>query len=144
MMTDNLPAIPETGVFESAIAFEYEGESYNIWRNRLYNSNGQVAVVYSPGYGGGWTTWNRSIDPADARVAVLTLTGMSITLTFETEYSDEKEIRFADSKFYQFQGSDMNDDLAIEWLDTGTLYRITEYDGFESIETQNDTTWRQA
>jgi hypothetical protein len=34
--------------------------------------------------------------------------------------------------------------LSIEDLPKGTLYRITEYDGYESIETQEDLDWRVA
>lgn len=34
--------------------------------------------------------------------------------------------------------------LAIEELEPGTLYRITEYDGYESIETKFDIDWRVA
>lgn len=143
-MTDNLPALPETGIFTEALSFEFEGKVYEVWRNKLYNRDGKVAVVYSPGYGGGWSTWNRCIDPTDARVAILALTGLSATLKFETEYDDEKEVYFADCAFYPFPGSSMSDDLAIEWLTVGTLYRITEYDGFESIETRDGTTWHTA
>ena len=34
--------------------------------------------------------------------------------------------------------------LAIEELPKGTLYRITEYDGYESIETKEDLDWKVA
>jgi len=34
--------------------------------------------------------------------------------------------------------------LTIETLEKGTLYRIKEYDGYESIETNNDIEWRVA
>jgi len=35
-------------------------------------------------------------------------------------------------------------ELTIETLEKGTLYRINEYDGYESIETNNDITWSVA
>jgi hypothetical protein len=34
--------------------------------------------------------------------------------------------------------------LEIEDLPKGTLYRITEYDGFESVETQHNVDWKMA
>ncbi len=34
--------------------------------------------------------------------------------------------------------------LVIEDLPKGTLYRITEYDGYESIETKEDLDWKVA
>lgn len=34
--------------------------------------------------------------------------------------------------------------LEIEELPKGTLYRITEYDGYESIETKDDLDWKVA
>ena len=34
--------------------------------------------------------------------------------------------------------------LRIEDIPKGTLYRITEYDGYESIETKEDLDWRVA
>lgn len=34
--------------------------------------------------------------------------------------------------------------LRIEDLPKGTLYRITEYDGYESIETKDDLDWKVA
>ena len=44
-------------------------------------------------------------------------------------------------------GKKANDDCAkleIEDLPKGTLYRITEYDGYESVETQYNVDWRMA
>lgn len=34
--------------------------------------------------------------------------------------------------------------LRIEYVPKGTLYRITEYDGYESIETKEDLDWKVA
>jgi hypothetical protein len=35
-------------------------------------------------------------------------------------------------------------DLRIEELEAGTRYRIDEYDGYESVETESDYSWRVA
>jgi hypothetical protein len=35
-------------------------------------------------------------------------------------------------------------ELAVAWIPQGTLFRISEYDGAESIETQEDTKWIMA
>jgi hypothetical protein len=36
------------------------------------------------------------------------------------------------------------DDLEIEWVDVGREFRITEYDGSESIEYKDEVKWRAA
>jgi hypothetical protein len=33
------------------------------------------------------------------------------------------------------------EDLTIEWIDEGTLFRINEYDGNETIELKEDQNW---
>ena len=35
-------------------------------------------------------------------------------------------------------------DLRIEELEAGTLYRIDDYDGFETVEVESDYSWRIA
>lgn len=145
-MSDNLPAVVNNALpFARTIQFEYDGERYQIMNNKLFRGT-DVAVVFSPGYGGGWTTWNENVDATDARVAVLTLTGAAATLTFKSRYgaADDWPVRFAGKKFYPYGDSTMSDDLAIYWLPQGTLYRITEYDGFESIECNYDVDWHIA
>ena len=144
MSNDNLPAIQDwSPKITDRIEFVYDGETYVIENMRLYNAEHHVAVVYSPGYGGGWSTWQDDVDPTDARVAVLTLTGASATLMFN-RYGSESPVRFKDRRFYAYVDSSMYDELAICWLPAGTLYKIEEYDGAESVLTNYDSIWHIA
>lgn len=143
-MTDNLPAVTDNTLVmpNNSTWFDYEGVVYTVDNNKLYNPDHEVAVVYSPDFGGGWSTDIDSADPTDARVAVLTLTGVEARLTF-IMWSDPVSILFKDRKFYMYDDT-MHNDLAIAWVQPGTLFRITEYDGAESIKFNYQIEWRIA
>lgn len=96
---------------------------------KLYNEKGQVAIVYSPGFGAGWSTWNAA-DPTDDRFAKLILAGN----IKEAKALAESEGLFAGGL----------EDCNVVWLDAGTKYRITEYDGSESVELADSIDWEVA
>jgi hypothetical protein len=95
--------------------------------------DGKVAVLYSPGFGAGWHTWGAPVeaifDP-DLVQAVLA-----------KDYSKAQEI--AQTKWPNVYHGGV-DQLEVEWVTEGALFQITEYDGAESVETQDDTTWIKA
>lgn len=140
-MSDNLPAISDNSPeLTERFVFEYDGAWYFVENNKLYNHKHEVAVVYSPDYGGGWSTW-RDVDPTDARVAVLTMTGAEATLGF-MQYGEPETILFKDRKFYPYLPSETHDELDIVWLPAGTLYKVEEYDGAESVIRAQNMDWR--
>lgn len=93
--------------------------------------DGKVAVIYSPGFGAGWSTWaHGNADPKvlcmDARIAQHVLDGnntAAIATTLEI-YPD----------MYTGGGHD----LSIEWVPVGCLFLIEEYDGSETVRTLED------
>jgi hypothetical protein len=98
--------------------------------NKLID-NGKVAVLYSPGFGAGWSTWNRGVpeivfDPAIVKfiehdqMAELTT---YVTLKYPGLYTGGMK------------------DLSVAWVSVGTEFRISEYDGAESIELKDNTNW---
>jgi len=98
--------------------------------NKLID-NGMVAVLYSPGFGAGWSTWNRGVpeilfDPAIVKfiehdqMAELTT---YVTLKYPGLYTGGMK------------------DLSVAWVSVGTEFRISEYDGAESIELKDNTNW---
>jgi hypothetical protein len=98
--------------------------------NKL-TDNGKVAVLYSPGFGAGWSTWNQEVpeiifDPAivkfveNDQMAELTT---YVTLKYPDLYTGGMK------------------DLAIAWVPEGTLFKINEYDGSESIELKENDNW---
>jgi len=91
---------------------------------KLFRDN-KVAVLYSPGYGAGWSTWNDNKDCIfDPDIALIVLG--------ETQ-GDIKQLaqqKWGEKHFYD-GGSD---DLEVEWIQQGQCFDIEEYDGFESIQ----------
>ena len=93
--------------------------------------NGKVAVLYSPGFGAGWSTWNRGVpelvfDPA-------------IVKFVETEQWAELNT-YVTLKYPGLYTGGMPQ-LAVAWLSVGTEFRIKEYDGAESIEITGEVDW---
>ena len=102
--------------------------------------DGKVAVLYSPGFGSGWFTWNTEhpgllYDPTVVAWLETHLLASSertdITLYLEDKYPG------------MYIGSNL-EDLRIAWLPIGTQFRVTEYDGNEGIEIQKDVSWQVA
>lgn len=89
--------------------------------------DGKVAVVYSPGFGAGWYTWNQSSPDClfDSDIALIVLGEK------EGNIKEIAKNKWGDG-FYC--GSNVSD-LTVEWLPVGTPFRIDEYDGSEAIIT---------
>jgi len=93
--------------------------------------NGKVAILYSPGFGAGWSTWNDSnkdfllFDP-DIVAAV-------------QDGNRQLAADLAEKKGKEFFGEDDYTcvlgarDLKIEWVEQGEAFEITEYDGSEQL-----------
>lgn len=93
--------------------------------------NGKVAVLYSPRYGAGWSTWahgNKDEWAVFSPEVVAWVEGGKRGGVAAVE-AIVKE-RFGDEYFYCGGG----EDLEIEWVEEGQRFRINEYDGNESIE----------
>lgn len=97
--------------------------------------DGKVAVIYSPGFGAGWSTWNHKYPDCDtnAELAQCILDG-----------GDSLAREKVAKKHYPEAYCGGLDDAKVEWLPEGTHYRIDECDGSESIETFENTHWRTA
>ena len=89
--------------------------------------NGLVAVLYSPGYGAGWSTWahdgNEDAMAMDRELVDAFLEGGVNALVKVTEQ------KYPDN----YTGG--ADDIKVAWLPVGTRFEIHEYDGSESIRT---------
>jgi len=97
--------------------------------------DGKVAVLYSPGYGAGWYSWHDEekllYDPV--------IVEMIESRKYYTEIVQYCQERYGDHRY--FSGAE---DLTIEWVDVGREFRITEYDGSESIEYKDELEWHVA
>jgi len=88
--------------------------------------NGKVAVIYSPGFGAGWYTWNQGHQELIFHPKLVEMIEADKTDEITEEWI-EKELGITD---IYIGGSD---NLSINWLDEGTHFRIEEYDGSESV-----------
>jgi hypothetical protein len=93
--------------------------------------DGRVAILYSPGFGAGWYTWNRDFKELLFHPVLVEMV--------EQNRKDEIEdwvIKNINEDIF-FGGVY---DLEIEWLPIGTAFTVEEYDGSESISTIDSLT----
>lgn len=97
--------------------------------------DGKVAVLISPGFGAGWSTWATAGHSAERMALCPTMVEAierGVTL-------DELRV-IAEAEFPgQYMGG--LEDLRIEWVPEGSNIRVAEYDGSESIDSHDDPDW---
>lgn len=96
---------------------------------------GKVAVLYSPGFGAGWYSWNADHEGLlfDAEIVAAVEAG-----------DKAKAAAIATHKYGEDVYVGGADDLKIEWLPKGECFVIEEYDGSESIQRKGSTDWKVA
>lgn len=98
-----------------------------------YIVDGKVAVLYSPRFGVGWSTWahgdRQRIEKMifDPDLVKLVLSGAS-----GREVGEYTAITY---------DSPVHGPLAVEWVPVGERFVITEYDGFETVVTSAGFDW---
>lgn len=93
--------------------------------------DGKVAVLYSPGFGAGWSTWNSEypelmFDP---------------NIVHYLEKGDKQSIlSYCELKY---PGAYLGglDGLEVAWIPVGAEFVIDEYDGSETVVNRYDMTW---
>lgn len=94
---------------------------------KKFMKDGKVAVLYSPGFGAGWFTWNTEhpgllYDPEIVQAVLAGDMGRAASLA-EDKYPGV------------YTGGAWS--LEVAWLDPGTRFYVDEYDGSESIVTSD-------
>jgi len=94
--------------------------------------SGLVAVLISPNFGAGWSTWNQLkpellFDPVIVGMVEDGTDSKTIEAYCEAKYPDG-----------YFGGAD---DLIVQWIPVGTQFRIHEYDGSETLELKDVLPW---
>ena len=93
--------------------------------------DGNVAVLYSPGYGAGWYSWNTDYPQCLFHPKIVELVESDKREEITAELCNKL---FKADYFCEIGASD----LKIQWLPEGTNFNIDEYDGAESIQTFDD------
>jgi len=103
--------------------------------NRLIR-DGKVAVIYSPGFGAGWSTWN------------LEYTEYGQDLIFDPGLADlisngSSQEQIEAYVILRWPGVYTGglDQVVVKWIPIGTEFKITEYDGSESLQFCNSDEW---
>ena len=92
---------------------------------------GRVAVIYSPGFGAGWYSWHQIEE---------LLFDPELVDMIERNADKEDIVQYCEQHYKDgYWGG--ADDLAITWIPEGSLFRIQEYDGNESVIIQDDDDW---
>lgn len=87
--------------------------------------DGLVAVIVSPGFGAGWSTWNSESEERmifDPILAQMILDGKTI---------EDLEL-YAKDKYPEAYLGGLSD-AEVEWVPVGSRFTINEYDGNESL-----------
>lgn len=96
--------------------------------------NGKVGVVYSPGFGAGWYTWNRESPEI--------LFDPNIVSYVETKQWNELKV-YVELKYPDLYLGAIGD-LTVEWVPVGVQFKVTEYDGSECLEYRDSEDWLTA
>lgn len=86
-----------------------------------------VGIIYSPGFGAGWSTWGEPDQATDQELAKLIDSG--------ADYSEIAKL--AEEKWPDSYKGGLSD-CVVEWVEKGTRFAIEEYDGSESIRFADD------
>lgn len=98
--------------------------------------DGKVAVLTSPGYGAGWSTWN------DQQFSEILLFHPKLVEMIEAGNRDNiTEAWIVETLGLEDLYLGGADTLHIVWLPVGTQFRVEEYDGSESIITLEHLTF---
>ncbi len=99
---------------------------------------GKVAVLYSPGYGAGWYSWNTShpecLYHPDIVKRVWEWNKTYVVPSYDDRMALQEELTpvakalFGDDFYAGGAGQ-----LTIRWMDPGTAFLVDDYDGSESI-----------
>ena len=95
--------------------------------------DGKVAVLYSPGFGAGWSTC--AYDDTDQAMAM----DRDLVLAF-LDGGVDALVKITAQK-YPDNDTGGAEDMEVAWLPVGTAFEIREYDGSETIHTLDNVSW---
>ena len=100
--------------------------------------DGRVAVLYSPDYGAGWSTWNTQYE--EELIYEPAIVEMILMVDSDTDDWVSKATMYLTLKYPDMYIGDLTQ-LRVYWVPEGKEFRITEYDGNESVEVADEQFW---
>lgn len=119
----------ETLMYQMDPFFEWLDSQKNT--DARYVIDGNVAVMYRPAFGIGWST--QDADPEQSKF--MALNGGLARLVEAKDWQGVESL--VNSKYPNVHCSDLQA-LRIEWIKKGTLFEITEFDGCEKIRIRSN------
>lgn len=104
--------------------------------------DGRVAVLVSPGFGAGWSTWFRGNDRKGREWMVFS---PEVVAWVEAGKPEGQIVAILKARFgehHPYAGGAR--DLEIEWVPQGEAFEIREYDGSETLELRGEVEWHIA
>lgn len=100
--------------------------------------NGEVfvAILVSYGYGAGWSSWNGDYEN-------LVFDPYIVNLMLEDKFDYKVIEKYCEEKYPEAYLGGLSD-LEVMWVPKGKQFRITEYDGNESVELLDKIAWLTA
>ena len=117
------------------------------------NDKSAYGVLVSYGFGAGWSSWNDASLAYDKRVVEFWLAHkdneewMQSVEYFAGCYHGQSEANKEAEAFFKSIGYNNCpymggfEGIELEWVPKGVSWRITEYDGAESLEFRDDCEW---
>jgi hypothetical protein len=90
---------------------------------KKFEKDGMIGVLYSPGFGAGWSTWTNT-----------NAEGMCMDYDLVKAVLEENRhiaADIAEERYGAYTGG--AEDLVVEWVDKGDQFEISEYDGNERL-----------
>jgi hypothetical protein len=100
--------------------------------------DGMVAVLYSPGHGAGWTTWN------DAEMKEFLFFDKTLVEMAEREADVEEVDAYLMEKFGNDNIYTGGWPCQVEWMKVGTMFIVDEHDGWELVVLKDEFKWEVA
>lgn len=95
--------------------------------------NEQIGIIYSPGYGAGWSTWGDKKQALDQELAK--------AIWDNEPYEIIEQIAKRNWPNAYLGGLS---DCIVEWVERGTQFIVEEYDGSERLTFQEGDHWQVA
>jgi len=99
---------------------------------KMFKNDGKTAVLVSPPFGAGFSTWNSPEMAIDFDLIDAFLAGdiSRFEYILTEKYDNEGSLYFTGFE-----------KLHVVWVEEGQKFRINEYDGSENVEVFNEADW---